>query len=91
MLTLCRLERNESSGRCSEEQYAKVVDRLNTLPSRVERLIVQLGDVFLFIIVTASETKCLHRNSDCISSHGVFGERVIVKIQSFRCIREVGN
>ncbi len=41
-MTLCRLERNESSGRCSEEQYAKVVDRLNTLPSRVEHLIMLL-------------------------------------------------
>jgi hypothetical protein len=29
---------------CSDEQYAKVFDRLNSLPSRVEHLIIQLGD-----------------------------------------------
>lgn len=75
---------------CSEEQYAKVFDRLNSLPSRVEHLIIQLGDASPSAIVTASETECLHRDPDCLSPHGVFGERVIVKIQPFRCIREVG-
>lgn len=28
---------------CSEEQYTKAFDRLNSLPSKVERLIIQLG------------------------------------------------
>lgn len=74
---------------CSEEQYTKVFDRLNSLPSKVEHLIIQLGDVYPSAIVTASMTECLHRDSDCLSPHGVFGERVVVKIQSFRCIREV--
>jgi hypothetical protein len=27
---------------CSEEEYAKVFDRLNSLPSKVEHLILQL-------------------------------------------------
>jgi hypothetical protein len=75
---------------CSEEQYAKVFDRLNSLPSRVEHLIIQLGDAPPSAIVTASETEFLHRDSDCLSPHGVFGERVVVKIQSYRCIGEVG-
>jgi hypothetical protein len=75
---------------CSEEQYAKVFDRLNSLPSRVEHLIIQLGDASLSAIVTASDIECLHRYSDCLSPHGVFGERAVVKIQPFRCIREVG-
>jgi len=70
----------------------KVFDRLNSLPSRVEHLIIQLGDASRTVAVTSSETECqcLHRDPDCLSPHGVFGERVIVKIQSFRCIREVG-
>jgi len=75
---------------CSEEQYAKVFDRLNALPSKVEHLIVQLGDASSSAIVTASVIECLHRDSDCLSPHGIFGERVVVKIQSFRCIRKVG-
>jgi hypothetical protein len=75
---------------CSEEQYTKVFDRLNSLPSKVEHLIIQLGDTCPSPIVTASEIECLHRDSDCLSPHGVFGERVVVKIQSFRGVREVG-
>ena len=75
---------------CSDEQYAKVFDRLNSLPSSVEHLIIQLGDAFPSVIFTASEIECPHRDSDRLSAHGVFGERVVVKIQSFRRIREVG-
>ena len=75
---------------CSEEQYANVFNRLNSLPSRVEHLIIQLGDAAPSAIVSANEIECLHRDSDCLSPHGVFGERVVIKIQSFRCIREVG-
>ena len=75
---------------CSEEQYTKVFDRLNSLPPRVEHLIIQLGDASPSTVITASEIECLHRDSDCLSPHGVFGERVVVKIQSFRRIREVG-
>ena len=75
---------------CSEEQYTKVFDRLNSLPSRVEHLIIQLGDASSSVIVTARETEYLHRDSDCLSPHGIFGARVVVKIQSCRCIREVG-
>jgi hypothetical protein len=75
---------------CSEEQYAKVFDRLDSLPPRVEHLIIQLGDASSSAIVTASEIECLHRDSDCLSPHGVFGARAVVKIQSFRCIGEIG-
>jgi hypothetical protein len=32
---------------CSEEQYARVFNRMNALPSGVEHLIVQLGDIML--------------------------------------------
>jgi hypothetical protein len=32
---------------CSDEQYAKVFNRLNSLPSRVEHLIIQLGEASL--------------------------------------------
>ncbi|KAF8497167.1 hypothetical protein F5888DRAFT_331073 [Russula emetica] len=38
----CRAERKLGQV-CSDEQYAKVFDRLNLLPSRVEHLIIQLG------------------------------------------------
>ncbi|KAI0274398.1 hypothetical protein BGY98DRAFT_993844 [Russula aff. rugulosa BPL654] len=38
----CRAERKLGQV-CSEEQYTKVFDRLNSLPSRVEHLIIQLG------------------------------------------------
>jgi hypothetical protein len=75
---------------CSDEQYAKVFDQLDSLPSRVEHLIIQLGDAFPFAGVTASDIECLHRDSDCLSPHGVFGARVVVEIQSRRRIREVG-
>ena len=75
---------------CSEEQYAKVFDRLDSLPSTVEHLIIQLGKASPSAIVTASEIECLHRDSDCLSPHGVFGERVVVKIQPFCRVREVG-
>jgi hypothetical protein len=75
---------------CSEEQYTKVFDRLNLLPSRVEHLIIQLGDASSSLIVTARETEYLHRDSDCLSPHGILGARVVVKIQSCRCIGEVG-
>lgn len=74
---------------CSEEQYAKVFDRLNSLPSRVEHLIVQLGGASLSAITTAGEIEYLHRDSNRVSPHGVSGERVVIEIQSFRCIREV--
>ena len=77
---------------CSEEQYTKVFERLVSLPSRVEHLIIQLGDASPSAVVTAnlSAIECPHRNSNCLSPHGVFGERVVVKIQSFRCTGEAG-
>ena len=67
---------------CSEEQYNRIFDRLYTLPPRVEHLVVQLGDASPSVTVTLSETECLHRDSDRVSPNGVFGERVIIKIQS---------
>ncbi len=76
---------------CSDEQYNKIFDRLNTLPARVEHLIVQLGDASPSVTVSLSDAKCLHRGSDCVSPHGVFGERVIIKIQSSCYDRAVGN
>lgn len=75
---------------CSDEQYDEVFDRLYKLPPRVEHLIVQLGDASLSVTATSSETKYLHRDSDRVSSHGVFGERVIIKIQSSCYIGAVG-
>jgi hypothetical protein len=75
---------------CSEEEYTKVFDRLSTLPPGVEHLIIQLGDASPSVTVTPSETECLHRDSDCLSPHGVFGERVVIKTQSFCFIGEVG-
>jgi hypothetical protein len=75
---------------CSEEQYKKIFDRLYTLPPRVEHLIVQLGDAPSSVTVTPSKTECLHRDSDRVSPHGVFGERVIIKIQSSCDIGAVG-
>ena len=74
---------------CSKEQYDKVFERLKKLPSRVEHLIIQLGDA-TSITATPSETECLHRDSDCLSSYGVFGERIIIKTQSFHVLGEVG-
>ncbi len=75
---------------CSEEEYNRIFGRLNTLPSKVEHLVVQLGDASSSDIVTTSKTECLHRDSDCLSAHGVFGVCVIIKIQSFCYIGAVG-
>jgi len=41
---------------CSEEQYARVFKRMNTLPSGVEHLIVQLGDATDLVAFSSSET-----------------------------------
>jgi hypothetical protein len=67
---------------CSEEEYTKVFDRLNTLPPRVEHLIIQLGNASPSVTVNLSETDCLLRDPNCLSPHGVFGERVGIEIQS---------
>lgn len=67
---------------CSDEQYDMIFDRLYTLPPRVEHLVVQLGDASPSLTATSSETEYLHRDSDRVPPHGVFGERVVVKIQS---------
>ena len=74
---------------CSKEQYDKVFERLDKLPSRVEHLIIQLGDA-LSITATSKETECLHRDSDRLSPHGIFGERVVIKTQSSCLVGEVG-
>ena len=42
---------------CSEEEYAGVFDRLNTLPARVEHLIIQLGDATPSVAVIPDETE----------------------------------
>jgi hypothetical protein len=75
---------------CSDEQYAKIFDRLDLLPARVEHLIVQLGDASPSVTLTPSKTECIHRDSDRVSPHGVFGEHVIIKIQSSCYIGAVG-
>ena len=61
---------------------------MNELPPRVEHLIIQLGDATPPVLVTSSETEHQHRDSDCIPAHGVFGDRVILKIQSSRYVGE---
>ena len=75
---------------CNDEQYLKIFDRLDSLPARVEHLIVQLGDASPSVTVTPSKTESIHRDSDRVSPHGVFGERVIIKIQSSCYIGAVG-
>jgi hypothetical protein len=75
---------------CSDEQYNRIFDRLNALPPRVEHLIVQLGDASPSVTATLGETECLHRDSDRVSPHGVFGERISIKIQSSSYIGSVG-
>jgi hypothetical protein len=75
---------------CSDDQYNRIFDQLNALPPRAEHLIVQIGDASPSVTVTPSETECLHRDSDRVSPHGVFGERVIIKIQSSCYIGAVG-
>ena len=73
---------------CSDEEYARVFDRLNALPARVEHLIIQLGDAMPSIAVVLDETECWHRNSDCVPPAEAHGDRV-VKAQPFRCVGEV--
>jgi hypothetical protein len=75
---------------CSDEEYNRIFDRLYTLPPTVDHLIVQLGDASPCVTVIPSETECLHRDSDRVSPNGVFGERVIIKIQSSCYIGPVG-
>jgi hypothetical protein len=75
---------------CSDELYNIIFNRLKALPSKTEHLIVQLGDASPSATVTPTETECLHRDSDRVSPHGVFGERVIIKIQSSCYVGAVG-
>lgn len=75
---------------CSEEEYRRVFKRMDRLPPRVEHLIIQLGDATSLVALSSSRTKWQHRNPYCVPSHGVFGERVVIEIQSSRHIREVG-
>jgi hypothetical protein len=75
---------------CSDEQYNRIFDKLNALPPGAEHLIIQLGDASPSVTVTRSETECLHRDSDRVSPHGVFGERLIIKIQSSCYLGAVG-
>ena len=49
-LTRIRAERKLGQV-CSDEEYARVFDRLNALPARVEHLIIQLGDAMPSIAV----------------------------------------
>lgn len=76
---------------CSDEQYNRVFEQLNTLPPNVEHLIIQLGDSSPSVTFTSIKTECLHRDSDRVSPHGFFGKRVVIKIQSSCHIGAVGN
>jgi hypothetical protein len=42
---------------CSEEEYARIFDRLNTLPARVEHLIIQLGDATPSVSIILDEAE----------------------------------
>jgi hypothetical protein len=42
---------------CSEEEYARIFDRLNTLPARVEHLIIQLGDATPSVSIIPDEAE----------------------------------
>lgn len=75
---------------CSDEQYNRVFEQLNTMPSNVEHLIIQLGDAFSSVTFTSNKTECLHRDSDRVSPYGVFGKRVVIKIQSSCHVGAVG-
>jgi hypothetical protein len=78
---------------CSDEEYNKIFELLYKLPPSVEHLVVQLGDASPSICNSHSEyeTERLHRDSDRVSPHGVFGERVVIKIQSSCYIGAVGT
>ena len=75
---------------CSEEEYGRVFDRLYALPQGVEHLIIQLGDATPSAAITLDETESYHRNSDFVPPLGATGDRVIIKAQPYRCIREAG-
>ena len=75
---------------CSQEEYQKVFQKLHALPAGVEHLIVQLGNSTLSAVGTCNEAECAHRNSNCVSAHGILRDRVIIKIQSSRFVGEVG-
>ena len=75
---------------CSQGEYKKVFERLHALPNEVQHLIIQLGNTTSRVVVISSRADYGHRDSDCVSPHGVSGIHISIEIESSRHIREDG-